>query len=115
MNDSVWETFEGLFKVAHRQGQRLEELETRVVELERRLTERRTLAAVPPPRPIHFGVLISAPGQPHETEPCCAADKEEATIVTSDHSIITCPDCLRVLKIDRASRTQARSRDDQEG
>lgn len=103
VSDSVWETFEGLFKTAHKQGRRIEELEARVVELERRLTERATLTAVPPPRPIHFGVLISAPGQPHETEPCCAADKEDTIIVTSDRSIVTCPDCLRVLKIVRAS------------
>lgn len=37
MNESIRETFEGLFKVAHRQGRRMEELEARVVELERRL------------------------------------------------------------------------------
>jgi hypothetical protein len=36
----VWETFDGLFKTLHRQGRRVEELEQRVVELERRLQER---------------------------------------------------------------------------
>lgn len=38
MSESIWETFEGLFKVIHRQGRRVEELEARVVELERRLS-----------------------------------------------------------------------------
>jgi BMFP domain-containing protein YqiC len=36
----IWETFDGLFKTLHRQGRRVEELEARVVELERRLQER---------------------------------------------------------------------------
>ena len=40
MSDIVWETFDGLFKTLHRQGRRVEELEARVVELERRLQER---------------------------------------------------------------------------
>lgn len=38
VSDSVWETFEGLFKTLHKQGRRVEELEARVVELERRLS-----------------------------------------------------------------------------
>lgn len=46
ISDSVWETFEGLFKVMHRQGRRVEELEARVVELERRLQGRAPLRAV---------------------------------------------------------------------
>ena len=40
MSDVIWETFDGLFKTLHRQGRRVEELEARVVELERRLQER---------------------------------------------------------------------------
>jgi BMFP domain-containing protein YqiC len=40
VSDIVWETFDGLFKTLHRQGRRVEELEARVVELERRLQER---------------------------------------------------------------------------
>lgn len=39
MSDIIWETFDGLFKTLHRQGRRVEELEARVVELERRLQE----------------------------------------------------------------------------
>ena len=44
----IWETFDGLFKTLHRQGRRVEELEARVVELERRLQER---AAFTQPEP----------------------------------------------------------------
>jgi hypothetical protein len=36
----IWETFDSLFKTVHRQGQRVEELEARVIDLERRLSER---------------------------------------------------------------------------
>ena len=38
--ESVWETFDALFKTVARQGRLVEELEGRVVELERRLQER---------------------------------------------------------------------------
>lgn len=40
-NEYIWETFDGLFKTVHRQVRRVEELEARVAELERRLDERR--------------------------------------------------------------------------
>jgi hypothetical protein len=36
----IWETFDSLFKTVHRQGRRVEELETRIADLERRLQER---------------------------------------------------------------------------
>jgi hypothetical protein len=36
----IWETFDSLFKTVHRQGQRVEELEARVIDLEHRLNER---------------------------------------------------------------------------
>ena len=48
VSDIVWETFDGLFKTLHRQGRRVEELEARVVELERRLQER-TFGLAPQP------------------------------------------------------------------
>ncbi len=47
MSDTVWETFDGLFKTLHRQGRRVEELERRVFELERRLQERQGLTPQP--------------------------------------------------------------------
>ena len=36
----IWETFDSLFKTVHRQGRRVEELEARIVDLERRLSEK---------------------------------------------------------------------------
>lgn len=47
MNDQTWETFDALLKILHRQGRRVEELEQRVVELERRLSPRAQLVQVP--------------------------------------------------------------------
>ncbi len=44
----IWETFDSLFKTVHRQGRRVEELEARVVELERRLQERPAFNAQQP-------------------------------------------------------------------
>ena len=40
-NEYIWETFDGLFKTVHRQTRRVEELEARLAELERRLDETR--------------------------------------------------------------------------
>lgn len=48
MSDYIWETFDDLFKTVHRQGRRVEELETRVADLERRLQERAAAAGSPP-------------------------------------------------------------------
>jgi BMFP domain-containing protein YqiC len=46
--DFIWETFDGLFKTVHRQGRRVEELEARIVDLERRLAERAASQATQP-------------------------------------------------------------------
>lgn len=35
----IWETFDSLFKTVGRQGRRVEELEARVADLERRLSD----------------------------------------------------------------------------
>lgn len=40
MSEYIWETVDNLFKTMHRQSRRVDELETRIVELERRLSER---------------------------------------------------------------------------
>ena len=45
----IWETFDSLFKTVHRQGRRVEELEARIVALERRLAERNAQAQGPKP------------------------------------------------------------------
>jgi BMFP domain-containing protein YqiC len=39
-SEYIWETFDSLFKTVNRQGRRVEELEARIVDLERRLAER---------------------------------------------------------------------------
>lgn len=44
MSDFIWETFDSLFKTVNRQGRRVEELETRVADLERHLQERAAAA-----------------------------------------------------------------------
>lgn len=39
MSEFVWETFDGLFKTVYRQERRVETLEQRIADLERRLLE----------------------------------------------------------------------------
>ena len=48
LSDAIWETFDSLFKTVYRQGRLVEELENRVVELERRLQERAGLSQAKP-------------------------------------------------------------------
>ena len=48
MSDAIWETFDSLFKTVYRQGRLVEELEGRVIELERRLQERSGLNSIQP-------------------------------------------------------------------
>jgi hypothetical protein len=40
MSDHIWETFDALFKTAQMQARRIEDMETRITELERQLRER---------------------------------------------------------------------------
>ena len=56
----IWETFDSLFKTVHRQGRRVEELEARVVELERRLQER---ASRPAQQPKQFEQVGEMPAE----------------------------------------------------
>lgn len=50
MSDFIWETFDSLFKTVHRQGQRVQELEARIADLELRLNERpATIQQTPQP------------------------------------------------------------------
>ncbi len=48
----IWETFDSLFKTVHRQGRRVEELEARVIDLERRLNERAGATEQKTPRTV---------------------------------------------------------------
>jgi hypothetical protein len=61
MSDHIWETFDGLFKTVHRQGRRVEELEARIVDLERRLAERAAVvvANTVQPQPKHAQTTVS--------------------------------------------------------
>lgn len=58
----IWETFDSLFKTVHRQGRRMEELETRIADLERRLSER-VSAAAPQPKPSEHAVMGEMPAE----------------------------------------------------
>ena len=58
----IWETFDSLFKTVHRQGRRVEELEARVVELERRLQERPAVFASQP-QPKQFEQANEMPAE----------------------------------------------------
>ncbi|HYN85099.1 MAG TPA: hypothetical protein VER32_07605 [Pyrinomonadaceae bacterium] len=51
MSEHIWETFDSLFKTVHRQGRRVEELEARIVDLERLLRERDAATATAEQRP----------------------------------------------------------------
>ena len=61
MSDHIWETFDGLFKTVHRQGRRVEELEARITDLERRLAERAAVvvAANPAQQPKQAQPTVS--------------------------------------------------------
>lgn len=39
VSEYIWETFDSLFKTVGRQGRRVEELEARIADLERRLSD----------------------------------------------------------------------------
>lgn len=56
-SEYIWETFDGLFKTVHRQGRRVEELEARIVDLERRLTERNAMQQTQRPAQLNVEEL----------------------------------------------------------
>jgi BMFP domain-containing protein YqiC len=59
MSDHIWETFDGLFKTVHRQGRRVEELEARITDLERRLAERAAVVVNPAQTPKQAQAAVS--------------------------------------------------------
>jgi hypothetical protein len=59
MSDHIWETFDGLFKTVHRQGRRVEELEARITDLERRLAERSAVVVNPSQQPKQAQTTVS--------------------------------------------------------
>ena len=60
MSEYIWETFDGLFKTVYAHGRRVEELEARIADLERRLNER------------------GAASQPQKTQPISAVGEMPA-------------------------------------
>jgi hypothetical protein len=59
MSDHIWETFDGLFKTVYGQGRRVEELEARIVDLERRLAERAAVVVNPAQQPKQAQTTVS--------------------------------------------------------
>lgn len=82
MDEHVAEAFDNLFKALHRQGRRVEELEARVVELERRLS--------PNPESEVFGerhvVRISEPDQSNLCQACDHFHSAELPCVPVDEA-----------------------------
>lgn len=64
VTEHIWETFDDLFKTVHRQGRRVEELESRLAELEKRLTEATTAEVVKQPsHPQPFAAVNEMPAE----------------------------------------------------
>lgn len=78
MNEATWEIFDGLFKTLQRQSRRMEDLETRITELERRLRERDPEAATFAERPV----LKVAEPEPVECGRCSRYHSPELPCVT---------------------------------
>ena len=59
MTEQIWETLDNLFKTMHRESRRVEQLEARIVDLERRLNEQldsmNRSAKITPIGEIHTG------------------------------------------------------------
>ena len=59
----IWETFDSLFKTVHRQTRRVEELEARVIDLERRLSERAAKQTAQPAQSQALGNFDEMPAE----------------------------------------------------
>jgi len=74
VSDAAWEIFDSLCKTLHRQGRRVEELETRVAALEARLRDRAAFARGehPLPRIVETEEIESRPVPRTEHGEFCA-------------------------------------------
>ena len=63
MSEFIWETFDDLFKTVHRQGRRVEELEARVIDLEKRLNERAIAAVQQKPQALQHNSINEMPAE----------------------------------------------------
>jgi hypothetical protein len=59
----IWETFDSLFKTVGRQSRRVEELEARIAELERRLQDVTILAERPQTKQQPLGAVGEMPAE----------------------------------------------------
>ena len=59
----IWETFDGLFKTVGRQGRRVEELEARIADLERRLSDVSNINERPQTRQQPLGTGVEMPAE----------------------------------------------------
>lgn len=59
----IWETFDSLFKTVGRQGRRVEELEARIADLERRLTDVASITERPQTKQQPLGSVNEMPAE----------------------------------------------------
>ena len=59
----IWETFDSLFKTVGRQGRRVEELEARIADLERRLTDVTNITERPQTKQQPLGSVNEMPAE----------------------------------------------------
>jgi BMFP domain-containing protein YqiC len=59
----IWETFDSLFKTVGRQGRRVEELEARLAELERRLGDVTNINERPQAKQQPLGAGVEMPAE----------------------------------------------------
>ncbi len=59
----IWETFDSLFKTVGRQGRRVEELEARIADLERRLTDVTSITERPQTKQQPLGSVNEMPAE----------------------------------------------------
>jgi hypothetical protein len=61
--DYIWETFDSLFKTVGRQGRRVEELEARIADLERRLSDVTSITERPQTKQQPLGAVSEMPAE----------------------------------------------------
>lgn len=63
MSEYIWETFDSLFKTVGRQGRRVEELEARIADLERRLDDTTAVIERPQTKQQPLGAVSEMPAE----------------------------------------------------
>jgi hypothetical protein len=100
MSDTIWETFDSLFKTLRRQGRRVEELEGRVVELERRLQGHAAPAPALDPTSLFTDPFShKAKGDVREPRVETVCGVAGTVIVAESEEHVDCPSCLNMLAL----------------